>query len=151
MFWVLRDTEWIKVEIGLEVDVLMWIWCSLIAEVFRYGNFFTWSLFHNHPINSSQAKQINEKLKQKEEKERKDAWRIKKIKKRFVGTTWRRQHERSISFHDKANWFSLHTWLICGDLNKERIDKAYGNKSPHWNHHLPSYPNIYFMFNIFLN
>jgi hypothetical protein len=29
--------------------------------------------FHNHPIKPSQAKQINEKSKQKEEKEGKDA------------------------------------------------------------------------------
>jgi len=72
MFWVLRDTGWIKVEIGLEVDVLMWIWCGLIAEVFRYGNFFTLRLFII--IQSIPAKPSNKyKVKQKEEKEGKDA------------------------------------------------------------------------------
>jgi hypothetical protein len=32
MFWVLRDTDCIKVKIGLEVDVLI---CGLFVEVFK--------------------------------------------------------------------------------------------------------------------
>jgi hypothetical protein len=58
-----------------------------ILGSFQIWKFLYFELFHNHPINSSQAKQINENLKQKEKKERKDAWRTMELKKGFVGTT----------------------------------------------------------------
>jgi hypothetical protein len=61
-----------------------------ILGSFQIWKFLYFEPFHNHPINSSHAKQINEKLKQKEEKERKDAWRTMELKKRFVGTTWKK-------------------------------------------------------------
>jgi hypothetical protein len=39
--------------------------------------------------------------------------------------------EASLSMTKEIDFLSIYTWLICGDLNKERIKKAYGNKSPH--------------------